>query len=59
MEQASKWALLEADCVEVSDKVELSDKLVEKNWLDDCIEVTLLDVVWIAVCVEVSLLDVT
>ena len=50
-------ALLEVDCVEVSDKVEVSEKLAEKDCVDDCVEVALLDVDWVAVCVDVSLLD--
>ena len=50
-------ALLEVDCVEVSDKVEVSEKLAEKDCVDDCVEVALLDLDWVAVCVDVSLLD--
>ena len=47
----------EADCVEVSDSVDVSEKLAEKDWEDDCVAVPLLDVDWVAVCVDVSLLD--
>ena len=45
-------ALLEPDGVEVSDKVEVSEELAEKDWVDDCVVVPLLDVDWVAVCVD-------